>query len=157
MTEDPDAGEPEDGDAGEGEMRDGAGSEASDAGEAGAGGRGDEGDGIEIRPGSMEDQGRTALWPLLAEFLRRLLGLYFDTEISRAKTRYRSMQRRLRLLGVLAFTALVFALAAFVVWTVVGVVWLVDNTPASANPFYLAVGVVVGYLASLVAGLVYSR
>ncbi len=119
---------------------------------------------LEITPGDSGGGRKLALWALFVEFLRRLVGLYFDVEISKirrryrdAENRYRKLERKLRLFGVLAFTVLVFALFAFVVWTLVGVMWLVDNTPASANPFYLAAGVVIGYLASLLAGLVYSR
>ncbi len=120
--------------------------------------------GIEITPGSREGSRSRGVWALFAELLKRLLSLMLDDEISKARRKYRRLEtkvdaaeRKLRLLGVLAFTVLLFLLAASVVWTLAGVVYIVDSTPLPGDPFYLAVGVVVGYLASLVAGLVYSR
>lgn len=113
--------------------------------------------GLSIEPGSSGGGRRRALYALLAEFFRRLLGMLFEDEVSRVRRKVDGFRRRVRLFGALAFTTLAFALFAFVVWTLVGVVWLVENTPAPSDPAYFAVGLAVGYVASLLAGLVYSR
>lgn len=117
----------------------------------------DDAEEISIEPGSSGDGSRRALYALLAEFFRRLLGMLFEEEVSRVRRKVDDALRRVRLFGALAFTTLAFALFAFVVWTLAGVVWLVENTPAPSDPVYFAVGLAVGYVASLLAGLVYSR
>jgi len=43
-----------------------------------------------------------------------------------------------------------------VVWFLVGVAFLVDRFPATADPLVFAAGLVVGYLVAVVAGVVYS-
>lgn len=118
---------------------------------------GDENEGISIEPGSSDDGHVLALYALLAEFFRRLLGILFEDEVSKVRSRVGELRRRFRRLSALVLATLGFALATFVVWTLVGVVWLVENTPAPSDPAYFVAGLAVGYVASLLAGLVYSR
>jgi len=57
---------------------------------------------------------------------------------------------------MLALTFLVFGILMSVVWFLVGVAFLVDRFPATADPLVFAAGLVVGYLVAVVAGVVYS-
>lgn len=134
---------------------------AEDVGDASGdstdGGSADDGEEISIEPGSYGDGRMLAIWALVAELLRRLLGIILEDEVSRVRHRMDDLHRRFRILYAAAFTTFGFAIVAFVVWTLVGVVWLVENTPAPSDPVYFAAGLAVGYLASLLMGFVYSR
>jgi hypothetical protein len=103
--------------------------------------------------GSDGDGGRRRLLGAFVDFIVNVVRILFSEvvgyRVSRAK-------RRLRLLGVLALTFLVFGLLASVVWLLVGVAFLVERFPATADPLVFAAGGVVGYLVAVVAGIVYS-
>lgn len=119
---------------------------------------GDEGggDGDSGRSGSRRGRVFRAFLDFVREVLRIVLSEIIGYELSRVAASYDAARRRLRLLGVLALTFLVFGILMSVVWFLVGVAFLVERFPATADPLVFAAGLVVGYLIAVIAGIVYS-
>lgn len=117
----------------------------SDGYGGGSGGGEDE---EEHRKGVQRDGFLRTLLSLVARLARALVSNAVGYELSRVR-------RRIRVLGALALTFLVLGILASVVWLLVGVAFLAESFPAAANPLVFAAGGVVGYLAAVVAGVVY--
>jgi hypothetical protein len=112
--------------------------------------------------GNTEDDGSTrgrvfgAFLDFLAEVARILFSELLGYRLSRIAASFEAAQRRLRVLGVLALTFLVFGILTSVVWFLVGVAFLVERFPVAADPVVFAAGGAIGYLIAVVAGIVYS-
>lgn len=121
---------------------------------------GDDGGGDE---GKTEGDGSTrgrvfgAFLDFLAEVARILFSELVGYRLSQVAESFEAARRRLRVLGVLALTFLVFGILTSVVWFLVGVAFLVERFPVAADPLVFAAGGAVGYLVAVVAGVVYSR
>ena len=96
-----------------------------------------------------------SLTELLVEVLRAILHESVGEELSRIVASYEKARSRLRTLGVLALTVLVLLLLAAIVWLLVGVVFLADRFPSTGDPLVFGVGLLVGYVLAVIAGLVY--
>jgi len=121
---------------------------------------GDEGGGdgrTERGDGSTRGRVFGAFLDFVAEVVRILFSELVGYRLSRVAASFEAARRRLRVLGVLAVTFLVFGILASVVWFLVGVAFLVERFPVAADPLVFAAGGVVGYLVAVVAGIVYSR
>lgn len=93
----------------------------------------------------------------VAEVARIVFSEAVGYRLSRVAKSYEAARRRLRVLGILALTFFVLGTLASVVWLLVGVGFLVERFPSTADPLVFAAGGVVGYLVAVVAGVVYSR
>ena len=100
-----------------------------------------------------EDGGRRRILGAFADFVTEVIRILFSEVVGYRLSRAR---RRLRILGILALAFFVFGLLASAVWLLVGVVFLVERFPSTADPLVFAAGGVVGYLVAVVAGLVYT-
>jgi hypothetical protein len=128
---------------------DGNGSDGYGSGAGGGGGDDDGGEeGRGHRNGGRSDGFLRTLLSLVTRLARALVSNAVGYELSRVR-------RRIRVLGALALTFLVLGILASVVWLLVGVAFLAESFPAAANPLVFAAGGVVGYLAAVVAGVVY--
>lgn len=142
-----------------------------------------EGDEIEIEKVSLDDEGeereatrsrssdgsrsggiRGVLARILHEVLRIVVDEIVGTELDRlsrkyrrASRTYRKVSRRLRRLHLLALVFLGVGIVAQTLALFVGVAWLSQNFPATADPLFFVAGAVVGYLVAVVAGIVYTR
>lgn len=99
---------------------------------------------------------RGILGRLLQELVRIVVDEMIGAELDRLSRRYRRASRRFRRLHMLAFVFLCVGIIAQTVALFVGVAWISQNFPATADPLFFLAGGVVGYLIAVVAGLVYS-
>ncbi|MDY6779389.1 MAG: hypothetical protein SV760_02340 [Halobacteria archaeon] len=122
----------------------------------------EEGESIDVEErGSGERNGSdgvlTTLVGAVAEIIRGVLRQVALREFSEVHSKYRRVERKFRTLALLALAFLLFGIVTQVVWLLVGIAWLGQNTVLpSASVVFLA-GVVVGYLVCLATGLVYMR
>lgn len=118
-------------------------------------------DGGESRGDGNSGSRRGRIFRAFLDFVEEVFRIVFSEvvgyELSRVAASYDAARRRLRLLGVLALTFLVFGILMSVVWFLVGIAFLVERFPATADPLVFAAGGVVGYLIAVIAGVVYSR
>lgn len=80
-----------------------------------------------------------------------------DRRLDSLESRLDAFGRRLSIIGLLVLVFVVVAIVVQVVWLFVGVVWLVKNTALTTNPIVFVIGLVVGYAACLVTGVIYMR